>query len=113
MHVRHGDGTLGWPEHAPYDAILVAAGGPDVPQPLVEQLAPGGRIVIPVGKTLREQRLVRLTRTPEGLTREDLGGVRFVPLVGRRGWSETEGGPMRASTGPSAAGRPGFSMVAK
>src|SRR4051794_39112870 len=58
VHVRHGDGTLGWPEHAPYDAITVAAGGPDVPQALLEQLAIGGRIVIPIGPP-RVQQLVR------------------------------------------------------
>jgi len=86
VRVLHGDGTLGWPEHAPYDAILVAAGGPDVPKPLLAQLAPGGRLVIPVGRTQREQSLLRVVRTPGGLVREDLGGVRFVPLIGRAGW---------------------------
>ena len=63
VHVHHGDGTLGWPEHAPYDAIVVAAGGPGIPQPLLEQLAVGGRLVIPVGPTPRAQELVRVRRT--------------------------------------------------
>jgi protein-L-isoaspartate(D-aspartate) O-methyltransferase len=104
VHVVHGDGTLGWPDHAPYDAILVAAGGPSVPPPLVDQLAPGGRIVIPVGETLRDQRLIRVTRTPEGLKREDLGGVRFVPLIGRRGWPEEEKNPLRPVPPPGGRG---------
>src|SRR4030095_4459227 len=58
VHVRHADGTLGWADHAPYDAIVVAAGGPDIPGPLLEQLAVGGRLVIPIGPTPREQELV-------------------------------------------------------
>jgi protein-L-isoaspartate(D-aspartate) O-methyltransferase len=89
VHVRHGDGTLGWSEHAPYDAIAVAAGGPDVPQALIDQLAIGGRLVIPIGPTPRLQKLVRLTRTAaDTYTRDDLGEVRFVPLVGVGGWAE-------------------------
>ncbi len=92
VRVRHGDGTLGWPEHAPYDAIVVAAGGPDVPPSLQEQLAPGGRLVIPAGPTPRLQELVRLTRVgPAELRRESLGSVRFVPLVGAEGWNESGG----------------------
>lgn len=91
VHVLHGDGTLGWPEHAPYDAIIVAAGGPEVPRALVEQLKPGGRLVIPVGEDRSLQHLTRLTRERDGsLRREDLGGVRFVPLVGAQGWREEE-----------------------
>ena len=86
--VRHGDGTLGWPEHAPYDAIVVAAGGPHVPESLLEQLAPGGRLVIPVGEDRGLQQLVRVTRCADGsLSREELGDVRFVPLIGAHGWS--------------------------
>jgi len=87
VHVRCGDGTLGWPEAAPFDAIVVAAGGPDVPQALREQLAIGGRLVIPVGKTVGLQQLVRVTRkTEDEYESEDLASVRFVPLVGEAGW---------------------------
>ncbi len=97
VHVRHGDGTLGWAEHAPYDAIVVAAGGPDVPKSLLEQLAVGGRLVIPIGPTPRTQELVRVRRTGDrAYTREELGSVRFVPLVGAEGWQE------RPGTGPPA-----------
>jgi len=89
VHVLCGDGSLGWPEHAPFDAILVSAGGPEVPRVLVEQLAPGGRIVIPVGPDLRDQRLLRVTKASDGTTNiEDLGGVRFVPLIGAGGVAE-------------------------
>lgn len=87
VHVHHGDGTLGWPEHAPYDAIVVAAGGPDVPPALLDQLAEGGRLVIPIGPDPRNQDLVRVRRLAEGgTTREVLGPVRFVPLIGAQGW---------------------------
>ncbi|HYG64954.1 MAG TPA: protein-L-isoaspartate(D-aspartate) O-methyltransferase, partial [Thermoanaerobaculia bacterium] len=90
VRVHHGDGTLGWPEAAPYDAIVVAAGGPDVPPALVDQLAPGGRLVIPVGSDPRLQKLIRLRRGADGVDRrEDLGDVRFVPLVGVQGWTES------------------------
>ena len=65
VQVLHGDGTLGWPEHAPFDAIVVAAGGPEVPQPLLDQLAIGGRLVIPVGEEKTLQSLVRITRSGE------------------------------------------------
>ncbi|HVV84868.1 MAG TPA: protein-L-isoaspartate(D-aspartate) O-methyltransferase, partial [Kofleriaceae bacterium] len=79
VDVLCADGTLGWPEHAPYDAIVVAAGGPDVPDALREQLALGGRLLIPVGPA-RAQRLVRVTRVgKDEFRREDLGEVRFVP----------------------------------
>ncbi len=91
VHVQRGDGTLGWPEHAPYDAIAVAAGGPEPPRPLLDQLAEGGRLVIPVGPSPRLQKLVRIRRTgpgPDDFTEEDLGDVRFVPLVGKAGWTE-------------------------
>ena len=91
VHVRQGDGTLGWPEHAPFDGIVVAAGGPAVPPALVGQLAVGGRLVIPVGEDRALQRLVRVTRRADGaLEQEDLGGVRFVPLLGAQGWAVTE-----------------------
>jgi len=98
VEVHHGDGTLGWPEHAPYDGIVVAAGGPDAPPSLLEQLRIGGRLVIPIGPTPREQQLVRITRTgPDAYAREDLGGVRFVPLIGAEGWGEAEHAPKSES----------------
>jgi protein-L-isoaspartate(D-aspartate) O-methyltransferase len=83
--VKAFDGTIGWSEHAPYDAILVAAGGPDVPEPLVAQLAIGGRLVIPVGDT-EQQTLVRVIKTESGIIREDHGACVFVKLIGRYGW---------------------------
>jgi protein-L-isoaspartate(D-aspartate) O-methyltransferase len=94
VHVQHGDGTLGWAEHAPYDAIVVAAGGPAVPDALLAQLAVGGRLVIPIGDTPRDQRLLRVRRVgPDAYEREDLGGVRFVPLIGAGGWQDTAPAP--------------------
>ena len=86
VHVIQGDGTLGLPEHAPYDAIVVAAGGPDVPPALLDQLAEGGRLVIPIGPEPRMQELVRVRRQDGHTVREDLGPVRFVPLIGAQGW---------------------------
>ena len=87
VHVRHGDGSLGWPEHAPYDAIVVTAGGPDVPPSLLRQLAVGGRLVMPVGPSVHSQQLVRVTREgDEGYTRETLEPVAFVPLIGAEAW---------------------------
>lgn len=84
-----GDGTLGWREHAPYDAIVVTAGAPEVPEELLLQLAPGGRLVIPVGPTPHLQDLVRVRRLKGGgLRRESLCGVRFVPLIGAQGWED-------------------------
>jgi len=91
VHVLCADGTLGWPEHAPYDAIAVAAGGPDVPKALLDQLAPGGRLVMPVGPDETLQTLVRVTREAGGRHHtEPLGEVRFVPLIGSQGWPEKE-----------------------
>lgn len=91
IHVVHGDGSLGWPEYAPYDAIVVTAGGPHVPQPLIDQLAEGGRLVIPIGPTPREQRLVRVRRVSKDATeQDDLGLVRFVPLVGAAAWDKDD-----------------------
>jgi len=88
VHVHIGDGSQGWQEHAPFDAILVAAGSPDVPPALKQQLAIGGRLVIPVGGHGTEQTLKRIVRTGPGRWRdEDLGGVRFVPLIGAHGWT--------------------------
>ncbi len=80
------DGTRGWPEHQPYNGIIVTAGAPHVPQPLLDQLAEGGRLLIPVGDHDLQQ-LLRLTRTPDGIVKEDLGGCRFVPLRGEYGWA--------------------------
>jgi protein-L-isoaspartate(D-aspartate) O-methyltransferase len=85
--VKCFDGTLGWDAHAPYDAVLAAAGGPDVPEPLLAQLKVGGRLVMPVGPTRESQRLVRVVRTEKDYKREDHGACAFVPLIGRYGWS--------------------------
>jgi len=91
VQVCHADGTLGWPEHAPYDAIIVAAGGPEIPDTLKRQLKVGGRLVIPVGTNPRAQELVRVTRSlDDKFETEDLADVRFVPLVGKEGWSPDE-----------------------
>ena len=88
VHVLHADGTRGWADHAPYDAIVVAAGGPEVPESLKTQLRIGGRLVIPVGRDRRFQELVRVVRVAEQDYRtEDLADVRFVPLVGEEGWA--------------------------
>ena len=87
VQVIHGDGTLGWKAQAPYDAILVSAGGPMIPEALKQQLKIGGRLVIPIGTDPRAQELVRLTRIDEDtFEREDLADVRFVPLIGAEGW---------------------------
>lgn len=95
IHVRHGDGTQGWPAHAPFDAIQVAAAGPDVPQPLLDQLAVGGRLVVPTGPTSRTQQLKRIRRVgDETFEEEAMGRVQFVPLIGAAG---------HASTGTAAA----------
>ena len=85
--IHRGDGSLGWPSGAPYDAILVAAGGPRIPAALRDQLGVGGRLVMPVGDEHFAQRLVRLERDRDGAFHEsDLGGVMFVPLVGAQGF---------------------------
>jgi len=92
VSIHTGDGTLGWPAAAPFDAILVAAGGPEVPPALKQQLAIGGRLIIPVGDAERYQHLLRITRVAgDDFELEDLGPVRFVPLIGKQGWSEPEG----------------------
>lgn len=80
-----GDGTVGWRQYAPYDAILVSAGGPTIPNPLLEQLGEGGRLLIPVGDK-EEQVLVMVTRRGSQFERRDIGPVRFVPLLGTHGW---------------------------
>jgi protein-L-isoaspartate(D-aspartate) O-methyltransferase len=81
------DGTQGWKEKAPFQAITVTAGSPDVPQPLLDQLAIGGRLVVPVGDAF-SQSLVRVIRTKGGFKREDMGGCHFVRLIGEYGWQE-------------------------
>jgi protein-L-isoaspartate(D-aspartate) O-methyltransferase len=97
VRLRTGDGTLGWPDAAPFDAILVAAGAPEIPPALKAQLAVGGRLVMPVGTSERSQVLVKVVRTgPESFEVEDIGGVQFVPLVA--------GGP--ADDGKTAEGAP-------
>jgi protein-L-isoaspartate(D-aspartate) O-methyltransferase len=85
VEVVLGDGTTGWPAGAPWDAVVVTAGGPVVPDDLVAQLARGGRLVMPVGDR-RRQELVRVRRTDDGATTEELGPVVFVPLIGESGW---------------------------
>ena len=89
IQVLYGDGTLGWPEYAPFDAIVVAAGGPSIPKTLKQQMAIGGRLVIPVGASLNNQKLVRVRRVNTNeYKEEDLGSVRFVPLIGAAGWED-------------------------
>jgi protein-L-isoaspartate(D-aspartate) O-methyltransferase len=84
--VHLGDGSSGRPADGPYDAIIVTAGSPEVPRPLLEQLAPGGRLVGPFGSR-EEQRLLRVRRQQDGFAREVLGRCRFVDLVGTHGWA--------------------------
>jgi protein-L-isoaspartate(D-aspartate) O-methyltransferase len=89
IEIVEGDGTKGCRDHAPFDAILAAASGSHVPRPLVEQLAPNGRIVMPVGEPGWVQELVKVTKQQDGiLKQENLGGVRFVPLIGEEGWKD-------------------------
>ena len=88
VEIKIFDGTFGWMEESPFDAIMVTAGSPDIPQPLVDQLATGGRLVIPVGDA-SFQDLFRVIKTAEGAKKENLGGCRFVKLIGKYGW-ETE-----------------------
>jgi protein-L-isoaspartate(D-aspartate) O-methyltransferase len=85
VRIEIGDGSMGWPADSPYDAILVTAGAPAIPPPLIDQLAEGGRLVIPVGEA-RQQDLVRVLRRDGRTTRESLFACRFVPLLGRYGW---------------------------
>ncbi len=107
IEVRHGDGTLGWPEAAPFDAIIVAAGGPEIPEALRNQLKVGGRLIIPIGTLGREQQLVKVVRDSEHeFHEEDLGPVMFVPLIGEQGWAEPAaqpGGWTRAEPRPPPA----------
>lgn len=87
IHFKAFDGTLGWDEHKPYDAVMVTAGAPEIPAPLREQLADGGRIVIPVGDRY-SQELVRITKTGDRFDESYLGGCRFVNLIGLHGWKD-------------------------
>lgn len=101
-----GDGTLGWPQAAPFDAILVAAAGPSIPVALQEQLAVGGRLVVPVGAG-ESQRLIRVRRrSAADFDREDLAAVRFVPLIGAQGWKRGDGDPDQ-SPSPEASSTEG------
>jgi protein-L-isoaspartate(D-aspartate) O-methyltransferase len=94
VHVITGDGTLGLPGEAPFDAIICAAGGPGVPESWRDQLAVGGRLVMPVGELTRFQSLIKVTReSPDRYVEQDLGAVAFVPLIGSEGWLEDESGP--------------------
>lgn len=84
--LKSGDGTNGWDAYMPYDAILVAAGGPEIPEPLVKQLKVGGKLVIPIGEARKSQMLIRVTRKAMGTTVENFGPCAFVPLIGEHGW---------------------------
>ena len=84
--LRCADGTLGWEVYAPYDGILVAAGSPAVPEPLLSQLKINGKLVIPIGEDQQSQRLIRVRRTEKGFQKEDFGACAFVPLIGEHGW---------------------------
>ncbi|WP_316900925.1 protein-L-isoaspartate(D-aspartate) O-methyltransferase [Pseudodesulfovibrio indicus] len=86
VKLKLDDGTMGWPEEAPFDRIIVTAGGPEVPEPLVDQLADNGRMLIPVGESRRNQTLVLVEKRDGEVIRTDKGGVAFVDLVGSHGW---------------------------
>ena len=105
VRVVHADGTLGWPRRAPYEAIAVAAGGPVIPEALRQQLAVGGRLVIPVGSE-EDQVLMLLTRTgPDTFVSDPIADVRFVPLVGAQGW-RPPGDAVPTLVDPFAGGDP-------
>lgn len=86
VHVKQDDGTLGWPSASPFDRIIVTAGGPEIPQPLVDQLGQGGRLILPLGASRRSQRLVLVERLPDGVRQSEVCSVAFVDLVGKHGW---------------------------
>lgn len=87
--IFEGDGTRGWPDNAPFDAILASAAGSHVPAPLIDQLAPGGRLVMPIGDPGDVQDLIKIVKRVDGsLIEENLGSVRFVPLIGEEGWRD-------------------------
>jgi len=83
--VIHGDGTQGFPDHAPYDRILVTAAGPEIPEPLVQQLNIGGKLCIPIGEQRYSQTLIVVNKTPDGIQKESVCNVVFVPLIGKYG----------------------------
>ena len=85
VEIKFSDGTVGWNDESPFDAIMVTAGAPDIPQPLIDQLKVGGRLAIPVGDA-NIQDLIRITKTEDGTKKEDFGGCRFVKLIGKHGW---------------------------
>jgi protein-L-isoaspartate(D-aspartate) O-methyltransferase len=110
VHVRHGDGTEGWIDEAPFDAILVSAGAPSVPKSLTRQLKVGGRMIVPVGSDLRYQELVRITRVDDDeFEREGIADVRFVPLIGKEGW-ESDGNDWETKSPRLVRSRPAVSM---
>ncbi|HEY9236357.1 MULTISPECIES: protein-L-isoaspartate(D-aspartate) O-methyltransferase [Phenylobacterium] len=112
VEIHCGDGSLGLPQAAPFDAILVAAAGPRPPESLKAQLKPGGRLVMPVGEPGGEQRLVRLTRTSAGdFEQEDLGGVGFVPLIGQEGWGEERASAQRQPAEPPKGEPHGLALL--
>ncbi len=88
IRVEQAGDALGWPHDAPYDAIIVAAAAPRLPRILLDQLAPGGRLIVPVGSR-REQNLVKATKSPHGVVTRSLAACRFVPLIGQDAWRET------------------------
>jgi protein-L-isoaspartate(D-aspartate) O-methyltransferase len=88
VSIKTGDGTEGWQTYAPFDSILVAAGSPSMPQPLLDQLKVGGRLVIPIGETHQSQRLARVIRNETGFEQMDFGPCTFVPLIGEHGWKD-------------------------
>ncbi|MGD8962030.1 MAG: protein-L-isoaspartate(D-aspartate) O-methyltransferase [Desulfobacterales bacterium] len=85
--MRCSDGTIGWPDESPFDAIMVTAGAPEVPEKLLEQLAAGGRMIVPVGNQ-HSQDLIKITKDKDGIHKSNLGGCRFVKLIGAQGWKE-------------------------
>jgi protein-L-isoaspartate(D-aspartate) O-methyltransferase len=88
VSLKCDDGTEGWEAYAPYDAILVAAGGPEIPRPLIAQLRIGGRLVIPIGADQKNQNLVRVIKTENEILTQDFGPCAFVPLIGEHGWQQ-------------------------
>ncbi|MEO6589893.1 MAG: protein-L-isoaspartate(D-aspartate) O-methyltransferase [Pyrinomonadaceae bacterium] len=90
VKLQCADGTNGWQTHAPFDAILVAAGSPTIPQPLLDQLKIGGKLVLPVGQDQKAQKLIRVTRTAKDFLTEDFGACSFVPLIGEHGWQNNQ-----------------------